>query len=215
HDVREEDHERVRDERDLDRGPGDARERHEDLEEREARDRVEERRDDADRVLRAAEPVGEQREREREREADPDGDRRQLDVLHERRPERVAPVPPHPVPAERVVAADACASLAEGRDDRAAARQRSAPASESRKTPSTRSPSATVTRSSPVSSMSETAFRTVVDGGTVGPAGAPAAGARSTSASVRSASRRSARSSPMNAATNASAGCARIASGVS
>jgi len=45
------------DERDLDRGRRDACERHEELEEREARDRVEERRDDAERLLVLKRPL--------------------------------------------------------------------------------------------------------------------------------------------------------------
>ena len=106
-DVGEEDHERVRDERDLDRGRRDARERDEDLEEREARDRVEERRDDPDRLLDVADAVCDQRQHEGNREPDRDRDRRQLEVLDERRPERVVPVLADPVGAERVVTLDA------------------------------------------------------------------------------------------------------------
>ena len=116
-DVREEHHERVADERDLDRRPRDARERDEQLEEREARDRVDERRQGAERLLEAPEAVREQCERKRDREADHDRDHRQLDVLPERRAERVAPVLLHPAPAERVVAGDARVAVAEVRDD--------------------------------------------------------------------------------------------------
>ena len=56
----------------------------EQLEEREARDRVEQRRDDPERLLQAAYAVRDQRQREREHEADPDRDPGQLEVLDER-----------------------------------------------------------------------------------------------------------------------------------
>ena len=76
-------------------------ERDQELEEREARDRVEQRGDDADRLLEPPEAVREEREREREHEADADRDQRQLDVLDERAAERVAPVLAAPSPSRR------------------------------------------------------------------------------------------------------------------
>ena len=99
--------------------PGD---RHEELEERDARDRVEE-------VARTA-PSGasrkrkrkrDEREHERDCEADPDRDQRQLDVLDERGLERVAPVLVHPARCRTSALSAGTRSLAEVRDDRAAA----------------------------------------------------------------------------------------------
>ncbi len=65
-------------------------ERHEQLEERQARDRVEERRDDAERLLDAADS-GARAARAAKAIAKPiaDRDQRQLEVLDERRLERV------------------------------------------------------------------------------------------------------------------------------
>ena len=91
------------DERDLDRRHREPGDRHEQLEEREARDRVEEVGEDADRRVEQAEAHAEQREHERDREADADGDQRELDVLHERRLKRVAPVGVQPVGAQPAV----------------------------------------------------------------------------------------------------------------
>src|SRR3954451_5476622 len=219
-DVREEDDQRVRDERDLDRGPAQSRERDEQLEERDARDRVEERGDDAERLLELAVAVREECERERDREADHDGERGQLEMLHQRRLQCVAPVVLHPVPAERVVARHAGASLPEVRDDGAGGDEahRSCPVSENRKTPRTLPFSSTTRRSVFSSSINDTALRTVTSGATLVPGtGSPVPGtcSRATSRSRSNARPRSARSPPMNSDTKSSAGCARIASGVS
>ena len=115
-------------------------------------------------MLESAVPVREQRERERDRESDRDRDRRQLDVLDEGRLQRVAPVTLHPVPAERVVAGNARAALAEVRDDGAA--YSTSPALCSLNTPSTASPSTTTTWSLFVSSIWLTAFLIVVSAAT-------------------------------------------------
>ena len=105
--VAEEDQERVADERDLDRRHGQAGDRHEQLEEREAGNGVEERGDEAERPLEPALPVGEQGRGERDREADADREQRQADVLEERGLEGVVPVVAHPVGAEEPVLDDA------------------------------------------------------------------------------------------------------------
>ena len=80
-DVPVEDQQRVADERDLDRRHGQAGERDEQLEEREARDRVEEVGEEPDRRVEPAVAVRDERGGERDHEADRDGDRGQLQVL--------------------------------------------------------------------------------------------------------------------------------------
>src|SRR5579862_1169355 len=219
HEVREQDDQRVRDKRDLDCGPRDACERHQELEERNARDGVEEGREHAEGLLEPREAVREQSKGEREPKADADRDRSELDVLDQRRAERVVPVVPHPAPAEDVVARDARVGVPEVRDDRAGRerRHRSSPARSRRNTPRTLpSSSTTVTPSAPASSMWLTAVRTetreLSSGETVSLRETVSNG---TCPRVWSAIRRSARSSPTNWATKSSAGCARIASGVS
>src|SRR5262249_58641154 len=99
-------------------------------------------------LLEQPEAVREQAERERDREADRDGDEHQLEMLDEGGAERIAPVRPHPVPAEDVIAGDARAALAERRNDGARAAHNSSPASRRRKTPSTRPSSSSTTRGS-------------------------------------------------------------------
>src|SRR5205814_3991199 len=84
-------------------------------------DRVEDPGEGAERALEPAVPVGEEGARQGDREADAYCDQGQHDVLHERWAERVAPVLLHPVPAERVVVADAVAAAPEVRDHGAAA----------------------------------------------------------------------------------------------
>ena len=113
--------ERVRDERDLDRRHGQARERHEQLEEREARDRVEEVGEDADRrVERAGSGTPTSASTNASAKPIADRDQRQLDVLNERGLERVAPVRVQPVGAPPAVRLLALRPLAEVRDDRPA-----------------------------------------------------------------------------------------------
>ena len=102
-DVPVEDQQRVADERDLDRRHRQPAERDEQLEEREARDRVEEVGEEADRLVGPPVPVGDQRRGEREHEADRDRDHGQLDVLEQRRLKRVGPVVGDPAGAEGVV----------------------------------------------------------------------------------------------------------------
>src|SRR5262249_32977355 len=127
-----------------------------------------------DRLVEGADAVRDQRERERDREADRHGDQRQLDVLDQVRLEGVAPVLPHPVPAEDVVAGHAGAAVAEGGDDGAGGGQewRREVAWSSVRTP-TGAPSSPTTSTSPVplSSNSETAFLTVADAATVAVSG--------------------------------------------
>ena len=81
--------------------------------------------------------MGDQRERQCQDEADADGDRRQHDVLEERRRERVVPVLANPVGTERVVSPHARAPMAEGRDHGSGGNDahNSAPASLRWKTP--------------------------------------------------------------------------------
>src|SRR3954454_12737172 len=79
--VAEEDQQRVGDERYLDRETGEPTDRHEELEEREARDRVEEARGEHEGELEPRLPVCDQRARESDEAADPDREQRELDVL--------------------------------------------------------------------------------------------------------------------------------------
>src|SRR5262249_35109816 len=81
-------------------------------EEGEARDRVEQGREDAERRLEPVPAMGEQRGDEGEHEADADRDQRQLEVLDEVRLEDVPPVRGDPVPAEGAVGGDAAVGTA-------------------------------------------------------------------------------------------------------
>src|SRR4051812_19565717 len=114
--VPEQDQERVGDQRDLgarDRQPGD---RHHQLEEGEARDRVEERGEDRERRLEPVQAVGHERGGERDQEADAHGEAGQPDVLDQPRHEHAVEVVHEPPEAELPVLADAAARLLEVRD---------------------------------------------------------------------------------------------------
>src|SRR5918999_5064367 len=227
-DVPEQDQERVADQRDLDRRHRQPGEGHEQLEEREARDRVEQGEAERERRLEPPDPVHDERCGERDREPETDGDQRQLHVLDEPRLQRVVPVLPCPVPAEGPVLAHALRALPEVRDDRPVLRQprdagghsRSGRAPSRRDTwaseidPTMRPSSFTDARARPSESMIESASRSVVSGSSSGSPGSWRSGpSRSTSPSRTSESRFRPRSAPTKRATKSSAGCARSSSG--
>src|SRR5581483_8639741 len=224
-DVPEEDEQRVADERDLDRRHRQPRHRHEQLEEREARDRVQEGADEADRRLQDAVPARGDGGGEGDGEPDGDGDRGQLHVLDERRLQDAPPVVSHPLGAEEVVVRDARARPPEARDVHGAAGGRvdaHEPASRRPTWPTERTPAAsprsstTTSCSAPSLSISESASRRVVCRPATGaPAARPFGASSSISPSFRSARRLRPRSAPTKRATNSSAGRARTASGVS
>ena len=196
-------------------------ERDEELEEREARDRVEQRRDDRRSAARAGgsgarAARARTRSRSRSRPRSPSARGAATSAGSS-----VSPQCSRTQSQQNVWSpVHARAALAEGRDDGAGGRLTAALLASLEAEDAERLAVVAdrrAARSACVSSISETAFRTVV----VERDAAPSAPSPSTGvelrrrASVRSASRRSARSSPMNCATKSSAGCARIASGVS
>src|ERR671923_2190193 len=226
--VAEENEQGVRDQRDLRAGSAQARDRHHQLEEREARDRVEEGGEDRERRLEPAPAVGDERRGERDHESDPDGNRRQLDVLDQARPEHAVEVVEEPVGAELAVLADTLASALELRDHRLLGDDRdhtptvrfSGPISRvivSSVTVPFGAPleSSTVSRSVPSTSIIERASRRLVSSGALGPAAPSPAGSSSSSLSVHTRRRFRPRSAPTKSATNSLAGSARMWSGVS
>jgi hypothetical protein len=116
--VAEKNQQRVRDQRNLRARPAQARDRHHQLEEREARDRVQEGGEDRERRLEPVAAVGDQRRRERDREPDPNRYGSQLDVLDQSRREHAIEVVEEPVGAELAVLADALAATLELGDHR-------------------------------------------------------------------------------------------------
>jgi hypothetical protein len=108
--------ERVGDERDLDRRDGQPGDRHQQLEQGDARDRVEHVGERAERRVEQPPAEADEREQEGDREADADRDQRQLDVLDERRLEDVPQCSRTHSGAEPAVVAYARAPVAEVRD---------------------------------------------------------------------------------------------------
>src|SRR4051794_16986859 len=232
--VPEQDQDRVRHERDLGARDGQAGDRHEQLEERQAGDRVEEGGEDREGRLEPVEAVGDQRGRERDDEADAHGEQGQPDVLHEPRHEHAVEVVEEPGEAELAVLADAVAGPLVVRDDRSLGDREGGRAREhhraaafwsgpirrviasSRTAPVGRPSSFTTTiRSLPSTSIIERASRRLVSAGAVGPSGSSGGGPRSRSPSVHTRRRLRPRSAPTKSATNSFAGAARMLSGVS
>src|SRR5918992_697129 len=229
-DVAEQDQQRVRDECDLRARHGQPRDRDHELEERKARDRVEERGEDRERGLEPPEAVGGERGHERDREADPHGYGGQLDVLDQARREHAVEVVHDPVEAELPVLADAVAAALEFRDHRALLSEDgshaptglwSGPIKHVIVSSATvpfgwPSPSRTVTRWTPSVSISDRTSRSKLSLRAVGPAARSGGrGSRSSWLSRHTFRRLRPRSAPTKSATNSFAGAARMLSGVS